>query len=380
MRKGNMLLLLLTVMLSLSGCMQGILPVLPDPVHPQAQSQSLPPVKLDPREHSSIYYGRRSLSGSEIEAYDRISQAIRDHSDSVRTRGVEHERLFELCSLVLDDHPEYFWFDGTVKAQYHENDETHDVTLLFTYTMDNATAQARVSQLESRTAPLCASLTSKSDYDKVRGVYEYVIGSTVYDDSIEDQSLCSVLLEGRGVCAGYTKAVQYLLQQLGVETVYASGTAEGENHSWNVVKIDGKYYALDATWGDPVVNTGEQVILYDYLCVTTQELARSHKSEGMLPECTSSDYDYYRLKGCLFSGCRDERVYQQMKAALDSGESFGMKFTDQDAYEEAKHLLFEGGEIQMLLSRYCEETGRTIGGYTWSANDHMYVIHFEATE
>ncbi len=380
MRKLHLFPVLLAIILALSGCMQGILPEHPDPVLRAAKSQPLPPIKLDPREHSAIYYGRRTLSGTEIEAYDRISQAIREQCDTVETRGVDYERLFELCELVLEDHPEYFWFDGTAKAEYFENDESNVVTLSFTYTIEKDKAQTVMQQLESRTAPLCSALTGRSDYDKVRGVYEYVIEHTAYDESCEDQSLCSVLLNGKGVCAGYTRAVQYLLQQLGIETLYVSGTAEGESHSWNIVKLDGKYYALDATWGDPVADNGEQVILYDYLCVTSQELARSHQSEQRVPECTSTDYDYYRLSGCLFSGCRDGRVYEQLKAALDRGEGFGMKFTSQSAYAEAKRLLFDNGEIQLLLSRYCEETGRTLGSYTWSANDHMYVIHFEAME
>ena len=62
----------------------------------------------------------------------------------------------------------------------------------------------------------------------------------------------------QSVCAGYSKATQYLLEQLGVFCTYVTGkTTEGGNHAWNLVKCNGDYYYVDTTWGDPVFQQEE---------------------------------------------------------------------------------------------------------------------------
>ena len=57
------------------------------------------------------------------------------------------------------------------------------------------------------------------------------------------------------VCDGYTLALEYLLQQCGIEAVFLGGLAGSsrENsggHAWNLVKMDGNWYEVDSTWDD----------------------------------------------------------------------------------------------------------------------------------
>ncbi len=51
---------------------------------------------------------------------------------------------------------------------------------------------------------------------------------------------------GEGVCANYAQVMEWLLNGCGVTNVL--GCSDG--HIWNQVKIDGKWYNIDATWGD----------------------------------------------------------------------------------------------------------------------------------
>ena len=45
---------------------------------------------------------------------------------------------------------------------------------------------------------------------------------------------------------------------MGIECTLVIGkgtnsSGKSENHAWNYVKLDGNYYAVDATWDDPIV-------------------------------------------------------------------------------------------------------------------------------
>ncbi len=59
----------------------------------------------------------------------------------------------------------------------------------------------------------------------------------------------------KGVCEAYARTLQLCLSKLGIECVVIHGLqtkGTPEDHMWNAVKIDGKWYAVDATWDDPV--------------------------------------------------------------------------------------------------------------------------------
>lgn len=61
------------------------------------------------------------------------------------------------------------------------------------------------------------------------------------------------LVENVSVCDGIASAFKLLCSIEGIECIEVSGigvTSRGsENHAWNKVKIDGKWYIVDATWG-----------------------------------------------------------------------------------------------------------------------------------
>lgn len=59
------------------------------------------------------------------------------------------------------------------------------------------------------------------------------------------------------VCEGYARAFKMLAEDIGVKTILVSGEGDGGagagDHMWNYVKLDGKWYAVDVTWDDPII-------------------------------------------------------------------------------------------------------------------------------
>ena len=113
------------------------------------------------------------------------------------------------------------------------------------------------------------------DLEKVLLVHDFIVGNTIYGykqyttengvmtpTTVESQnnghSMYGVLIDGVGVCQSYTEAMCYILNKLDVECV--SCVCDDINHVWNCVKIDGKWYHVDATWDDvEKFNTGVNI-------------------------------------------------------------------------------------------------------------------------
>ena len=64
-------------------------------------------------------------------------------------------------------------------------------------------------------------------------------------------------LTGRkGICLGYASTFQLMMDLSGIECLTVRGMSHGgtAEHAWNLVKLDGEWYAVDTTWDDPVAS------------------------------------------------------------------------------------------------------------------------------
>lgn len=112
---------------------------------------------------------------------------------------------------------------------------------------------------------------------KIKTIHDYIINNTKYDskrsENLEDTTNIShkangLLTTGYAICGGYADTMAIFLSKLGI-TNYKISSVE---HVWNYVYYDGEWKHLDLTWDDPVTNTGQDIITYDYFLVTEKEL------------------------------------------------------------------------------------------------------------
>lgn len=181
--------------------------------------------------------------------------------------------------------------------------------------------------------------------------------ATDYDlNAPDNQNICSVFLEGASVCQGYAKATQYLLNHLGVMCTLVQGTVDtGEAHAWNLVRVDGDYYYVDTTWGDASYRMedgseqeGLSEINYDYLCVTTEDILRTHRIDGVvaMPECTAMEANYYVREGNYFTEYNREQLQRIFDAAREMGRTdITLKCADETCYREICRVLIDEQEI-----------------------------------
>ncbi len=252
---------------------------------------------------------------------------------------------------VLADHPELFWIGSGAEVQSNAVSGKVVSYRIESTVPENEREMTKGRLEESADACIAQTDSTWSDYGRIKSVYEYLVDTVVYNaDAPDNQCMQSALINRQSVCAGYAKAFQYICHRMGYFCTYVTGSIRsGGDHAWNIVRIDGNYYHVDVTWGDPVFagawedGNGITVMNYNYLCCTDEEILTTHVPDGTvtLPSCTDSSYNYYRINGMYYETWDYSTVYNALMESVQRGDaSIVMKFGTRDAYETAKFELF----------------------------------------
>ena len=315
-------------------------------------------------EEGGSRFAYESLDAQEQIWYGEIEQALGEMIDTVKLstepieQGLDEQDIDRIFQCVLIDHPEIFYTTGYTYTKYSRGDRTVGIDFAGTYSLPREEAVNKAEEIRGRALEWLLDIPSDaSEYDKVKAVYEKIIFSTDYDlNASDNQNIASVFLGNSSVCQGYAKATQYLLNHLGVMCTLVQGTVDtGEAHAWNLVRVDGDYYYVDTTWGDASYRmedgSGQEElpeINYDYLCVTTQELLRTHRIESVvaMPECTATQANYYVREGVYFTSYDAEQMQSIFDRAWESGRTeITLKCADEECYREICRVLIDEQEI-----------------------------------
>lgn len=190
----------------------------------------------------------------------------------------------EVFEAVYNDHPELFWLETGYSCKYLRSGKCLELTLQ--YNME----KERIPQAKESFQQAARELTEgaeglPNDAEKEKYVHDALVDRVEYEESAAmNQSAYSALVNGRTVCAGYARAFQYVMTELGIPCYYCTGYS-GEDHAWNIVETDNGYYNVDVTWDDTDPST------YDYYNKTDAQYARTHIRKGMsvrLPACNGN--------------------------------------------------------------------------------------------
>ena len=318
------------------------------------------------------------------ELYSRLSN---QEDEAQLYAAVPTDDFWNVYYAVLADHPELFWIGTNI--QISESGLSGDVLSYQVSTVvpkeERPAVQARIEEA----ADACISLIPEgaSEYDRIRMVYEYLIDTTEYDiNSPDNQNIQSVLLNRRSVCAGYSRAFQYILHRMGMFCTYITGTTDdGGEHAWNVVRIGGEYYNVDVTWGDPVFAgiqedgyiTAGDVMNYNFLCCTDEELYRTHIPQEAypIPACTDNSYNYYRLNGMYYETFDYDTIMDAlMNSVWEERSSVTFKFGSEEAYQTALYEFFSNGMLQEPSQYLMDIYGTTSWSYRYRQEEEFCLI------
>ena len=160
---------------------------------------------------------------------------------------------------------------------------------------DEEEVNKRIQYISDLRTNIVSSLDGYTNYEKIRFLHNWMIDTFKYDQNHTNKNMYNVygaFTNGNIVCEGYARTFKYILDGLGIESILVSGTAtnsagEEETHMWNYIRLDGRWYAIDVTWDDPVIANGETLteeMRYKYFLKGSNEFLTNHKENGSVTE------------------------------------------------------------------------------------------------
>ncbi len=345
---------------------------------------------------SYFYYSR--LEEAQKAIYDTLLIAIKNHEEIVI---LNDSCVFDDVDKAVDsiryDHPELFAFKTFSLCG-------NKASLFYGCTVEEAKAlQKRIDEVVPKY--LEGIDDSMSAYDAAIRVHVKVINSLDYDsialnkqkkqggpdkDKIDNlRTICGALLDGKAVCEGYARAMQYLLQKCGIECAEVVGHVRKENgekdvpHAWNILKIDGEYYYLDTTWDDRS-NTIQTVKMnnfgFNYFCITKDEMTRTRDIDlcpTEMPDCTATKANYYYHNDLVIDSYDIDKIKQiAQNAAERKNGSFTFKCKTKAVYAATMNRMCLVGKdcYEVLKAAAKIDKSINVASYSYNCNKSIWTI------
>ncbi|MBE5923263.1 MAG: hypothetical protein E7271_02190 [Lachnospiraceae bacterium] len=189
-----------------------------------------------------------------------------------------------------------------------------------------------------------------TDYEKELALHDYIVSHCHYSEQdvsdVESDiyTAYGALVNEDAVCNGYAEALQMMFTCVGVESCFVVGTAGDVDHAWNLVKLSGEWYHMDATWDDPLPDQGDKV-MHPYFNVSDEVMASNHTwLRSDYPKAESMTYNYYQYNNQYFETFEEyeDEAYKQM--VQHGNTRYEAVIED---YSEGKHemqFMFEGAD------------------------------------
>lgn len=258
-------------------------------------------------------------------AYRNILQCVNALGKECLVPYLEPNEIYDIFFKMRLDHPEIFWFVDYKASRYVDSP---NVIINPNYMFDKSKVAEHQKAMKARVDKLARAAKGKTDLEKELYIHDFLCENIHYDKLKKDYSheIIGPLGHGVGVCEGIAKSVKILCDALGIWCIIAVCNNNPEKnikyrHAWNIVKIDGKYYHLDATFDNSLTNKDPMGagIRYDYFNLDDRKIFRDHEPVMYkIPECTDQDHFYYLTKKLSFT--KEEEVYKRMVQSAKKGK------------------------------------------------------------
>ncbi|MBQ8639327.1 MAG: peptidase [Lachnospiraceae bacterium] len=281
---------------------------------------------------------------------------------------LEPRELADIYFMVRLDCPQLFY---SVKYSYRYYPDSEYVEMVPEYLFPKNKIREHQEAMRSRIKKLARQAETRSETEKEQYIHDFICTNVRYDKLKKPYSheIIGALGHGVAVCEGIAKTVKMLCEALGIWCIIAVSEANPEKkikyrHAWNIIRINGTYYHLDATFDNTL--SQEETIRYDYFNLSDSQIFRDHEPViWKIPSCPDGDHSWYREKKLSFT--KQEDVQKRAAQAVKKG----------------KKLLFHwrGGyltrEVLMELLRLVEEEAKKKEMHAWlSLNWPQAVLQF----
>ena len=176
----------------------------------------------------------------------------------------------KLLSYINDFVPVYNSFSNMIT----EIDSLGKITV----TVEHNYNDKQIDEIERKVTSIISTYITKDmdDEKKIKVIHDYINKNSKYDTLRSDEKqekyhsniAYGNLIEGFGICSGYTDTMKLFLDRFNIPNFKISG----EDHIWNAVYLNNKWYHLDLTWDDTANGIDSDPTDYSYFLIDTNEL------------------------------------------------------------------------------------------------------------
>lgn len=172
--------------------------------------------------------------------------------------GLSAAAAYDVIALFYFSNPQYYFLEASMGAGYGFAHMSVNASFA-----NGASRQAATRKIESEIQSWLAEINQEeTDWAKEKKIHDMICEKVIYDpyygtisSNPYNQTIYSVFCTNSTVCAGYSQAMQLLCNGVGIDC----GVVTSRGHEWNIVRLDGAWYYVDATWNDE-----EDGYVYDY--------------------------------------------------------------------------------------------------------------------
>jgi transglutaminase/protease-like cytokinesis protein 3 len=293
---------------------------------------------------SRYFWGQ--LSDAEQQLYADIVTAAENYDTSYINTQLNSLNIRKIYFLVFNNEPQLFWIDNNASITFGK--------IALKYCVAQSDIPTIQAEINSSVNSIMNKASGMSNLNKIKVFYDWIVLNNNFDlnNSAANCGIEHGLRPGSGniQCNGYAKTMQYLCDTAGIPCVTIEGeSTRGATHGWNKLQLNGKWYNIDPTRGDPAVSYGSNYISYNYYLVPDAWIAESHLMENQrrlssgdilhyfnTPSATDSSLNYFRLYNKEFSTTDSawNGLCAELKSAIESGKNTAhIRVTDPEIYE-----------------------------------------------
>lgn len=252
-----------------------------------------------------IFYG-----SDFIDFYNHFIDAYLNYENTCYCPSAEYAYL--LSSMISTCFP-LFTSDGMFDYDHLYSESDHTISIF--YSSDLKQHRVLIENFKARITSIIEENIQAGDSDlfMALAIYRALSSSFYYDyeaandeSAIIDISPYRAIMEHGGICQSFAGAYCYFMLQLGIDANTCSGLAYdlSSSHTWNILRIDNKYYYVDPTYEN--TDTGGFGLLYFGITQTEREedgYDSQYNSIGVTNHSFPSNYSAQDLRFSCFRSC-----------------------------------------------------------------------------
>ena len=276
----------------------------------------------------NYYFG--TLSKKEQQLYGQIREGLSSYLPSFRVSSVDVHVLTRIFELVRLDDP---WLFYASDFQFAYCIDSSACDFYPKYYMSRKSAVEMASAVRTRLKRLCSPAVEKNEAVREQLIHDFICTGVRYDKLKKQYSheIAGPLTLGTAVCEGIAKTVKAMCDYLGIWCIVVLSDADPSGgikyrHAWNILRINGKYCHLDATFDCSLSHHGH--VRYDYYNISDSAVFRDHEASIYpVPCCSADDESYYMKKKMVFSDL--PKLEERLKQKAQKRTSFTFQLRDE---------------------------------------------------